>query len=64
VRLDPLPDGDLLVALGLLFPICLGEVARSIARGDAFDTGSTLCGALVVVAPALAIAACRRRRAG
>ena len=54
-------DGDVLIAVGLLSPAFLAVVVRTIARGEVFGAGPTICGALVVLAAAMSISAWRAR---
>jgi hypothetical protein len=60
-RRRQLPDADVVILFLVLSPLFLGVVVRAIVRGETFGAEATLCGGLLVLGLAMAIAAWRAR---
>lgn len=58
---EPLPDADIVILLVIVSPAFLAVVVRTLVRGEAFGTGPTVCGAIVVLALLMAASAWRAR---
>jgi hypothetical protein len=57
----PLRDADVLIPLLVLSPAFLAVVVRTMARGEEFGAGPTVCAAIVLLAVAMFVSAWRDR---
>jgi hypothetical protein len=53
------PDRDILILLALVWPAFVAVVVRAIARGDTFGSGTTVCGGIAILVPALFVSSWR-----
>lgn len=58
----PWQDADVVVPFGLVSPLFLAVVVRTVVRGETFGAEATVCAAMVVLFLVMAASAWRARR--